>query len=118
MAKLRKSCCELYQQLEGLHVNIGDDALLGVLHHQLHKVRTPGSKNHLVDVEHLLLTQELVVRQLASLEHGQQGGVAVVKQRGFLLRQLILLLHLFGFRLIGPSTVSTSDQTSLKVLSA
>ena len=79
MANLRKSRCELYQQLEGLHVNIGDDALLKVLHRQLHKVRTPGSMNHLVVIEHLLLTQELLLRQLASLEHGQQGGVGVVK---------------------------------------
>ena len=98
-----------YQQLQGLHVDVGDVALLRVLHHNLNKERALGCQDHLVDMEHLFFTMQLVVGQLPSLEHGQHGGVVVVEEQGFLHRESVLLLHLLGLCIIGPPTDGASD---------
>ena len=68
--------------------------MLGVLHHQFHKAGASCSKDHLVDINDLGTALQLLVRELAGPDHGQQGSVGVLEQHRLLLRQLGLLLNL------------------------
>ena len=47
-----------------------------------------------MDINGLVATLQLIVGELAGLEHGQQGGDGVLEQHRLLLRQLVLLLNL------------------------
>ena len=47
-----------------------------------------------MDIDDLVATLQLIVGELAGLEHGQQGGDGVLEQHRLLLRQLVLLLNL------------------------
>merc|ERR1719402_901816 len=101
---------ELDQKPQGLHINVGDDAVLGVLHHQFHKEGASCSKDHLVDINGLVATLQLIVGELAGLEHRQQGGDGVLEQHGLLFRQLVLL-NLVCLCLIGPTTDGASNSS-------
>ena len=79
---------------QGLHINVGDDAVLRVLHHQFHKEGASCSKDHLVDINDLGTALQLIVGELAGPDHGQQGGIGVLEQHRLHLRQLGLLLNL------------------------
>ena len=47
-----------------------------------------------MDIDDLVATLQLIVGELAGLEHRQQGGDGVLEQHSLLLRQLVLLLNL------------------------
>ena len=47
-----------------------------------------------MNIDDFVAALQLIVGELAGLEHGQQGGDGVLEQHRLLLRQLVLLINL------------------------